>query len=262
MIGEALAWLATPCPFYVRRLGLLTESIAISARHRRCRAAWAPHLAATRQVILDAIARTPRRRTALVMGSGALLDVPLEELADAFERVLLVDLVHPWTARLKTRHLPQVMHVTDDVTGTLEAVARGELVRPRPFPLLADPEVDLAVSLNLLSQIPVVPVRRLDGRIDDARLAAAAQNLVKSHLADFDRSRAATLLVSDVERVVTDRNGQEIERASLIADLAEPRADREWWWDIAPAPEIDSNSSERRRVVARFVPGAFGGESL
>jgi hypothetical protein len=150
MIAEALEWLVTPCPPYARRLGLLTESIAISARHRRCRKAWAPHLAATQQAILEAIERTPRRRTALVMGSGALLDVPLAELADAFEHVLLVDLVHPWPARLKTRHLPQVTHVTDDVTGALEAVGRGELVGPRPFARLADPEVDLAVSLNLL----------------------------------------------------------------------------------------------------------------
>jgi len=262
MIAEALTWLVTPCPPYVRRLGLLAESIAISARYRRCATAWAPHLAATRQAILDAIARTSRRRTALIMGSGALLDVPLAELADAFERVLLVDIVHPWSARLRTRHFPQVTHVTDDVTGTLEAVARGELTKARPFAPLADPEVDLAVSLNLLSQIPVVSARRLDGRIDESRLASAVQDLVKAHLADLDRSGAATLLVSDVERVVIDRDGREIERTSLIADLPEPRGDREWWWDIAPAPEIDSHLSERRRVIARFVPGAFEAEIL
>ncbi|MBM3534591.1 MAG: hypothetical protein FJX60_16310 [Alphaproteobacteria bacterium] len=262
MIAEALEWLVTPCPLYVRRLGLLAESIAISARHRRCRRAWAPHLAATRQAILEAVARTPRRRTALIMGSGALHDVPIAELADAFERVLLVDLVHPWPARLRTRHLPQVTLVTDDVTGTLEAVARGEIVPARPFAPLSDPEVDLAVSLNLLSQIPSVPVRRLEGRVADSTLASAVQRLVNAHLSDLGLSRAATLLISDVERVVTDRDGLEIERTSLIAELPEPQADRSWWWDIAPAPEIDTRSSERRRVIARFVPSASGTESL
>ncbi|MSP50190.1 MAG: hypothetical protein EXQ95_12795 [Alphaproteobacteria bacterium] len=143
MIAEALAWLATPCPLHVRRLGLLSESIAISARHRRCRDAWAPHLAATRSAVLEAIERTPRRRTALVLGSGALLDLPLADLAAAFRRVVLVDLVHPWPARLRARAFANVTRVTDDVTGTLEAVARGELVRPRPFSRLDDPEVDL-----------------------------------------------------------------------------------------------------------------------
>ncbi len=262
MIAEALAWLATPCPLYVRRLGLLSESIAISARHRRCRQAWSPHLAASRSAIRDAIARTPRRRTALVMGSGALLDVPLADLASSFEKVVLVDLVHPWPARLEARRFSNVTRITDDVSGMLDSAARGELVRPRPFPALADPEVDLAVSLNLLSQLPVAPVRCLDGHVEEEALAKAAQDVVRQHLADLDHARAATLLISDVERVLLARDGREIERSSLIADLPEPAADRSWWWEIAPAPEADPETSERRRVVVRFVPGAFGTESL
>lgn len=262
MIAEALAWALTPCPSYARRLGLLSESIAISARHRRCRAAWAPHLARTRDAVLDAIERTPRRRTALVMGSGALLDLPLADLAAAFRRVVLIDLVHPWRARLGSLGLGNVTRVTDDVTGVLDAASRGELAFPRPFRRIDDPEVDLAVSLNLLSQLAVAPVRHLDGRVEASTLADMAQELVRSHLADLDRSRAATLLVSDVERVVIDRAGQEIERASLIADLPPPAADREWWWEIAPAPEADPVTSERRRVVSRFVPGAFEAKSL
>ena len=262
MIAEALAWLLTPCPAYARRLGLLAESVAIGARHRRCRAAWAPHLAATRAAVVDAIERTRRRRTALVLGSGALLDLPLAELAGAFRRVVLVDVVHPWRSRLAGRGFANVSRVTDDVTGVLDAVSRGELASPRSYHLIDDPEVDLVVSLNLLSQLPVIPVRSLDGRAAPEPLAAMAQALVRSHLADLDRSRGSTLLISDVERVVVSRDGREVERDSLIADLPEPAHDREWWWDIAPAPEADPETSERRRVVARFVPGAFGPETL
>ena len=262
MIAEALAWLLTPCPAYVRRLGLLAESVAIGARHRRCRAAWAPHLAAPRAAVIEAIGRTPRRRTALVLGSGALLDLPLAELAGAFRRVVLVDVVHPWRARLAGRGFANVSRITDDVTGVLDAVSHGELASPRPYPLIDDPEVDLVISLNLLSQLPVIPVRSLDGRAAPEPLAAMAQALVRSHLADLDRSRGSTLLISDVERVVVSRDGREVERDSLIADLPEPAHDREWWWDIAPAPEADPETSERRRVVARFVPGAFGPETL
>lgn len=262
MIAEALAWLLTPCPAYVRRLGLLAESVAIGARHRRCRAAWAPHLAATRAAVVDAIGRLPRRRTALVLGSGALLDLPLAELAGAFRRVVLVDVVHPWRARLASRGFANVSRITDDVTGVLDAVSNGELASPRPYHLIDDPEADLVISLNLLSQLPVVPVRSLDGRAAPEPLAAMARDVVRSHLTDLDRSRASTLLVSDVERVVVGRDGREIERDSLIADLPEPAHDREWWWDIAPAPEANPETSERRRVIARFVPGAFGPETL
>lgn len=262
MIAEALEWLATPCPLYVRRLGLLSESIAISARHRRCRDAWAPHLEQSRAAVRNAIAQTPRRRTALVMGSGALLDLPLDELAQAFRRVILVDLVHPWRARLKASRFSNVIRITDDIGGILDAVSRGELVQPRPFPALADPEVDLAISLNVLSQLPVVPVRHLDGQVEDQALTQVAQDLIRQHLADLDQSRATTLLISDVERILQTRDGREVERTSLIADLPEPAADHSWWWNIAPAPEAGPETSERRRVVARLVPGAFETESL
>ena len=64
MIAEALEWLATPCPLYVRRLGLLSESIAISARHRRCREAWVPHLEQSRYLILG---RPPTLRSVQIL---------------------------------------------------------------------------------------------------------------------------------------------------------------------------------------------------
>ena len=120
----------------------------------------------------------------------------------------------------------------------------------------------MAISLNVLSQLPVAPVRHLDGMVEDEALAQATQDLVRQHLDDLDRSRATTLLISDVERILLARDGRELERTSLIADLPEPASDHHWWWNIAPAPEVDEEASERRRVVARLVPGAFGPESL
>jgi hypothetical protein len=261
MIAEALAWLATPAPAFARRLGYLAESIAIQARHRRCRAAWAGHVAASRAAILDAVARTSGRGTVAVLGSGAHLDLPLAELAAAFRRVLLVDLVHPWAARRAARRFPNVILVTDDVTGVLETVRAGTVATPRRFPLLADPEVDLTISLNLLSQLPVIPVRRLEGKVPDAELVAFAQALVRSHLGDLEQAPGATLLVADVERVVVDRQGRDVDRGSLLAEVAEPPADSGWWWEFAPAPEADPETSERRRVLARFLDGGRRGKN-
>jgi len=259
MIAETLAWLATPAPATARRLGFLAESIAIQARHRRCRAAWAGHVAASRAAILDAVARTsgcgPRRDTVAVLGSGAHLDLPLADLAAAFRRVLLVDLVHPWAARRAARQFPNVTLVTDDVTGVLETVRAGQVASPRRFPLLADPEVDLTISLNLLSQLPVIPVRHLEGKVPDFELVAFAQALVRRHLGDLEQAPGATLLIADVERVVLDAAGREVERASLLAEVAEPEPESGWWWDFAPAPEADPETSERRRVIARFLGG-------
>ena len=94
---------------------------------------------------------------------GALLDVPLEELAAAFDRVILVDLIHPWPARLAARRYPNVALVTAEISAGL-AGAWAELCA----------EADLIVSANLLSQIPLLPIEAHEtrGREAPPRLGA------------------------------------------------------------------------------------------
>ncbi len=101
-----LAWalsLVNPAPLRLRRRGYVRQSGLLHARSRRCRAAWAPHLARARGVILAAAEATVGRGSAVVLGSGLLDDVPLDSLAKLFDRVTLVDAVHPWPARLAAR---------------------------------------------------------------------------------------------------------------------------------------------------------------
>src|SRR5262245_16392516 len=87
------------CPQHVRVMGYLDEIIAIGARNRQVGEDWAPHLAQSKGIGRRAIAQCESRRTAVIFGSGRLLDVPLKELATAFERVVLVDIVHLGEAR-------------------------------------------------------------------------------------------------------------------------------------------------------------------
>ena len=85
MFAELIEWLTTPCPSTARRLGYLREAIAIRARHRRHRENWRPHLDATRAFVERAAAIPPRKRTAVLLGSGALIDVPIDALAAVYE---------------------------------------------------------------------------------------------------------------------------------------------------------------------------------
>ena len=80
MIIEWIRSLLTPCPKWARKMGYLAESIAIQARAKRCSAAWAPHQEQSRQMILQAANQCEQKRTVVIAGSGACLDVPLLEL--------------------------------------------------------------------------------------------------------------------------------------------------------------------------------------
>jgi hypothetical protein len=196
-----------------------------------------------------------------VLGSGPLLDVPLAELASGFERVILVDAVHPLAARWHARRHGNVELLAADVTGVIEplrALRPGQaLPEPRPFALLQEPDVDLVLSLNLLSQLGVLPedwLRRRGGAAA-GEAAAFGAALTRAHLADLARCRAAVCLVSDIEWMHIDPAGGVVERGSSIFDVPPPAASQEWLWTIAPAPEVARRLSEVRRVIVAHDPG-------
>ncbi len=190
MILELLEYLTTDCPADVRRLGYLKEAIAIKARYRRQCEAWGPHLARSRALVGDAAEHLARRRTALVLGSGLLLDIPLGALSASFDRVLLADLVHLRRARRIAARYPNVALVTADVTGLSagfrDRVRSGWRGTPVPQPCLFhdDETIDLVVSANLMAQLPVMPAAALRraGR-DDQTVQAFCRAVVEAHLA-------------------------------------------------------------------------------
>lgn len=234
MLAEALAWLSTPASALARRTGHLSESIAIMARERRCRAAWASHLERSRAALLESARQLASRRVALVLGSGPLLDVPLAELSGLFEGVWLVDMVHPRRARREARRYGNVRLIEHDVTEGL--AGHGGQVRPCRF--LDDERIDWVASVNLLSQLPG------PGRSD-----VAGQAMV-SHLGYLARFRAPICLLADLEQVTLDAEGAVLESADFRPLLAGWRLLAEWRWDVAPPGELGGGRYRYHRVGA------------
>ena len=78
MILEALTWTLTPCDRAARRLGYLHAAIGLQSRAARCREAWREHRARARQAVRVSLQQCSGRRTALVLGSGLLGEIPLD----------------------------------------------------------------------------------------------------------------------------------------------------------------------------------------
>lgn len=264
MLAELWAYLTTPCPPAMRRLGYLHETVAIAARQRRCRAAWQPHLQHTRRALLLAADRLDRRRTALILGSGHLLDVPLAELAERFQRVLLVDVLHPRPARRQARRYGNVELIEHDISECADAVLAlpadidGQAVaawgkRP-PTRFLEDESIDFVASVNLLSQLPLAPCQWLLKRhpqMDPAVLNDFALALMQRHLDYLAAFAAPACLIADGEQVIHNAAGTTLERTDLAAHFHLNRlAYLSWWWEIAPAGELPDGAYARHRVVA------------
>lgn len=244
MFAEIFEWLTTPCTPEARRLGYLREAIAIRARYRRHQSRWQPHLDATKAIIREAAEQAKNKQAVVVLGSGALYDVPLEDLARQFSRVELIDIVHPKKSRQIAAAYSNVTCRTADISGA----ARSLLHLPRdgteppqldPPPHLPD-DTGLVISVNLLSQLPEIPQSRLIARttVADAERHAFAAAIVRQHLHWLSQAEFPVCLIADTERHYVDPNGEPMTSWDSLYGETLPAGGRTWTWDVAPKGEI------------------------
>lgn len=242
MIREAIAWLLTPCSPEARWQGHLAAAIALQQRAARCRVAWAGHVAQCHQAVRTSFDRCERHRTALILGSGLALEYPLAALAARFERVVLADIVHLWPLRQLARRHPHVELLACDLSTGLP---------------IGD-DVDWVVSCNLLSQLPLIPMRRMQRRrpeTDAATLEACGRDIMARHLDWLGAIDAVRCLIADAEQTVRDRNGRVVDHADYAAAFDLDRhAYATWEWRIAPPGELPAGLSATHRMTACHWP--------
>lgn len=270
MFAEVFEWLTTPCPPEARKLGYLREAIAITARHRRHRDHWASHLEASKAVIEEAVRRVSSHRCAVVLGSGALLDVPLAGLAETFDRLELVDIVHPLRARHIAASYNRISLRYEDVTGaalTLSRLGKDERDPPEvaALPALA-PDTDLVISANLLSQLAEIPLAWMTAKtaIPEVSRNAFARRLVRRHLDWLSMLECPVCLITDIERFYVKPDGTRLDAWDTLHGEAVPAGGETWLWDLAPAgeshPELAIQMTVRGFADLNSDPGA-GAES-
>jgi hypothetical protein len=91
---ESAPWQFDPAvdPRAFDALGFAASSAGIARTQRENREGWWAHARRSRAFILDSVTRARERGLAVVLGAGKAFDLPLNEIASAFERVVLVDI--------------------------------------------------------------------------------------------------------------------------------------------------------------------------
>lgn len=260
MLSELAAYFTTSCPQYVRHMDYLYEIIAMRERSRRNRAAWQPHLAHTRSFVLAAAEMCVNRDTAVVMGAGLLLDVPVAELSRMFREVRLLDIVILPEVRKQAKRHPNVTLIQHDVTNAArklyEDLHRGIVELPASKPVI--PEIDertsLVVSLNILSQLWVMPrayALKKTRDIDEEQLDDWCGGIVDSHLAYLRSLSCRVCLIADHEFIKRDNEGNMVNRGTTIYERTLPRPDASWTWNIVPIGE------EHKKLSKELIVGAW-----
>ena len=262
MLVELYRYLTTPCPRPVRDMGYLKEMIGLEARARRCKNAWQPHLELSRALIIEAAWSCQRRRRVVVLGSGGLFDIPLDDLCELFADVVLIDILHLPAVRAAAARYGNVTLQEHDLAAVIDPLYRQ--VREATPMALPDADLpldgaDLVISANVVSQLPVIPLAYAGqaGRHSAAGLSVLAKTLIEAHLAALAAFPGVVCLITEVEHLILAgetivSRSDPLRGAVVPAHLGHNR--RFWDWDFAPRPERHKHQDRRYRIEGFIRP--------
>jgi len=212
-------------------------------RYLREKNGWDYHLSKTREFINTSFAGTSIESVA-VLGSGWLLDVPLEDMLARYQTIYLVDIYHPPQVRKKAGPLKQVKLIEADLTGgAIEQIWQTYLEKglhsidhllnmitlSNPIPHLSPGAV---ISVNLINQLDIQLTEFIEkkSRISGEDLRPFRHLIQKFHL-DWI-SRTPGCLVTDTVEINVDRHGEVSNKSLLYAELPDGLRSGGWIWEF------------------------------
>ncbi|MFW6369675.1 MAG: hypothetical protein ACOC10_00545 [Bacteroidota bacterium] len=223
-------------------MGYLQDQKGILSRYFREKDNWSAHLHNCHNFIQRVVSQDEIRSIA-ILGSGWLLDVPMDFLIDRMEKIWLVDIFHPREIRHQYKQYNNIEYIEDDITGdgiqrvydyVKEKRKRTDnnisSLKPADYHL-PFPRPDLVVSLNLLNQLDILLVDYLlsknKGFPED--LTAFRKSVQQQHL-NFLLKRKS-ILISDMTEHRIHLKTQKIEKHALVhVHLPEGKEKKTWTW--------------------------------
>lgn len=241
----------------LHRMGYYDYQRGIIYRHLNQEGGWDSHLDRCRRFILNAVDHfKPEKIT--VLGSGWLLDLPVAEMSEKAVQVTLVDIVQPPEVFRQFAGFSNVRIVEADVTGGLiEEVwnfsRRGfPFSRPRSLDSLRIPEYhpdnscDMVISLNILTQLEVLPAGLLmkKTRVPAAEITEFRAAVQRKHLEFLQKQ--TSVLITDTAEYFTGASGNTDVTRTALNEMPEGKYREEWTWNF---DLLKSDFNEKRSVL-------------
>lgn len=240
----------------------ISDQEGIMKRYLREKDNWTSHLDNTKQFILHAFEES-NPKTVAILGSGWLLDLPIEKVAERFKKVVLVDVYHPAQIRKKMEKFKNVSLFETDLSGG--GIKYCWKLRKRKEEHLSkyilddfkpeDPElphnVDAYISLNLLNQLDILLVdflKRSNERVVEAEIRRFRKKIQQFHL-DWITKKPGCL-ITDVEEISTDDEQKTTTDKLVFAKFPSAIRSEEWTWDFDLSKQYRKGVETRMKVKA------------
>ena len=226
-----------------RRMGYFDDQSGIIRRYRREREHWDAHLQNTRQFAIEAM-QGKNRKSAAVLGSGWLLDVPLKEMSRYFEKIYLYDIRHPAAVKKQALEQDNVELRVCDISGFAQAVyryakqyrncrERPPITDIQPQTTLNLSDFDFVFSCNILNQLDILLIDYLTQffGLSHEETVGFRSKVQQHHIGLLPRGRS--WLVADYEEIDFTPDGREISRKTTVHHPIIQRIDaRRWRWEF------------------------------
>ncbi|HCC71596.1 MAG TPA: hypothetical protein DEQ09_10670 [Bacteroidales bacterium] len=221
----------------IRKLGYKNDQQGIINRYLREKGQWDTHLLRCREYILDSI-ECHKPDIVTFLGSGWLLDIPLEEVQDKCNRINLVDLMHPSQVKHITGSVRKVKLYEEDLTGgALSAIWDGytrdidisNIEIPLYEPLF---DAGLVFSINVLTQLDSLPADFLarKTKMTTKEISKLRQAIQRAHIR-YLKNIDSILITDYIEHLRTEN--KIIESNDLVfIHLPHGQRIEEWTWEF------------------------------
>ena len=227
-----------------KQMGYFKELNGIISRYHREADNWKGHINNCKSFITDNI--VPQQfSTIAVLGSGWLLDVPVEALVGQCNQLWLIDLHHPKEVVHTLRHYENIWWAEQDVTGGAIEVIYNASKSSKPLEAIEAllPDIvnfqpafnsppDLLISINILSQLECILLDYLAEKIRGFphRLKVEiSRALQQAHIHLL--SQYPSLLITDINETVVKNSDLSASVTSYIqVPLPDEKLQSEWDW--------------------------------
>ncbi len=231
-------------------------------RYLREKSMWESHLVRTRKFICESFSgRSPS--SLAILGSGWLLDVPLDELMERFSKIYLVDICHPAQIRKKVSPLKNVNLVESDLTGGAinhlwqlvngkyrheDLLAHERLVLTPPVDHLP---VDAVISVNMLNQLDIIPFDFLGKhrQYQQTSLDPLRERIQSFHVEWITRTPGC-LITDSRERTLDSKGDTVAVKPLLYTRLPAGIRNEQWDWEFDTHGAYRPGSLTRMEVEA------------
>lgn len=246
----------------IRRMGFVKDQEGIMNRYIGESEHWQHHLDKSRSFLASSFTQSQAESVA-VLGSGWLLDVPLEELRLKFKHLYLVDIYHPPQIRKKVAAMEGVELVEEDLSGgaidqvwhllqkSKKSIPASRLVEEISLKVpLSGIQPDAFISVNLLNQLDILLCDHIRRKLPyQQELSIIFRAAIQAFHLDWITKKTGCLVTDIVEHKISFK-GSASSKPLLYTDLPEGIRRDSWQWDFDSRGTYHPGSRTRMEVQA------------